>query len=148
MFLEKLIIKQEETYKLEVNDKGEYIEFDLTDISLPEKIMIASENIAKLDKEYREKILKIDVDFKNDEIEKAKQSIKLEKEQCLKMRKEFDSFLGDGACYKIFGDTNRYGMFINLFEGLEEHFQKMKINIAKAKEKLVNKYLPKRNDVM
>ena len=63
MFLEKLIIKQEETYKLEVIDKGEYIEFDLTDISLPEKIMIASENIAKLDKEYREKILKIDVDF-------------------------------------------------------------------------------------
>ena len=50
--MEKLNLERnkEDFYILEVNEKGETIEFDLTDISLPEKIMKASENIGKLEK--------------------------------------------------------------------------------------------------
>ena len=67
---------------------------------------------------------------------------------CLKMRKEFDSFMGDGACDKIFGDSNYYGMFWQLFDALDPHFKKMKIKSQKAKRKLVDKYLSVEKDVM
>lgn len=146
--MEKLILNKTDTYKLEVNDNGDYIEFDLTDLSLPKKIMEASENLERINNEYLTELSKIEERYKGDKISITKETILLEESKCLQMRKEFDSFLGEGACQKIFGDINRYGMFEELFEGLEPHFAKMKINIKKVKEKLVNKYLPKRNDVM
>ena len=91
----------------------------------------------------------LELDKKTDnKIELTKEIIKLEKEQAKEMRKAFDSFLGDGACQKIFGDTNYYGMFLQLFDALEPHFDKMKIKLDKAKLKLANKYLPKNKDVM
>ena len=41
--MEKLVMnRDDEFYRLEVNDKGEYIEFDLTDITLSVKILEAS----------------------------------------------------------------------------------------------------------
>ena len=49
---------------------------------------------------------------------------------------------------KIFGDKNYYGMFLQLFEALEPHFDKMIIKTKKAKMKLANKYLPKNKSVM
>lgn len=147
--MEKLILERnkEDFYVLEVNDKGETIEFDLTDISLPEKIMKASENIGKLDKEYQEEMMKLN----NEEIDKVlktKKAIEIENKKCKQMREEFDNFLGENACQKIFGDTNYYGMFLQLFDALEPHFDKMKIKLDKAKLKLANKYLPKNKDVM
>ena len=144
--MEKLNLKKSDTYKLEVNDNGEYIEFDLTDISLPEKIMIASENIKKINDEYINNLLLINQE--TDEVVKTEKAIELEKEKCRQLRIEFDSFLGEGACQKIFGNKNQYGMFENLFEALEEHFSKMEINIKKAKEKLVQKYLLKDKSVI
>jgi hypothetical protein len=146
--MEKLILKETETYKLEVNDKGEYIEFDLTDISLPERVLNACDNITKIDKEYAEEMRKINIDTINSDEETVRKCIAIEKDKCSKLRKEFDSFLGEGACQKIFGDTNKYGMFNTLFDALEPHFAKMKINLEKGKKKLVSKYLPKDNDVM
>ncbi len=146
--MEKLELKNKDIYQLEVNDSGDYIEFDLTDISLPVKAINLSENIVKIDKEYMEEILKIDQEYKDEEIEKIKKVADLELKKCYELRKTFDEFLGEGACQKIFGNKNNYGMFNELLEALEPHFDKMKINIKKAKEKLVNKYLPKKNDVM
>ena len=147
--MEKLILERnkEDFYILEVNEKGETIEFDLTDIALPEKIMKASENIGKLDKEYQEEMINLQKENIND-IEKTKKAIKIEFEKCKQMRKEFDGFLGENACQKIFGETNYYGMFLQLFDALEPHFDKMKIKLDKAKLKLANKYLPKDKDVM
>ena len=144
--MEKLVLERDrdDFYVLEVNDKGETIEFDLTDISLPEKILNASNTIGMLDKEYREKIVELENE-ENEEI-KIKKVMELEKEKCVEMRKAFDSFLGDGACQKIFGNKNYYGMFIQLFNALEPHFAKMKIKTEKAKKKLVSKYLPNNSD--
>ena len=78
----------------------------------------------------------------------TRELITLEKEKCIQLRKEFDSFLGAGSCQKIFGDKNKYGMFENLLFALEEHYPKMQIKLDKAKEKLVNKYMPQNEEVM
>lgn len=148
--MEKLNLERnrEDFYVLEVNDKGDTIVFDLTDVNLPKKILDASENIEKKDKEYKYKVVELSEKYKDDKISLTKETINLEIEHCMLMRKEFDNFLGDGACQKIFGDTNYYGMFIKLFEALEEHFEKMKINMQKAKRKLADKYVVKEKEVI
>ena len=145
----KLEIKRnrEDFYRLQINDTDDYIEFDLTDIGLPEKILNASDNIFKIDSDYQKKIKEIDENC-TDEVENLRQKLKLEKDKCIEMRKEFDSFLGEGACQKIFGDANYYGMFLQLFEALEPHFEKMKIKLKKGKEILANKYLNNTKDVL
>lgn len=146
--MEKLNLQRDKDdfYILEVNDNGDTVEFDLTDISLPEKICIASDNIARISKEHDEEMLKLQDE--KDEYVATKKGIEIEKEKCAQMRKEFDSFMGEGACNKIFGDTNYYGMFLQLFDALEPHFEKMQIKKQKAMDKLRDKYLPKNNDVM
>lgn len=146
--MEKLNLERnkDDFYILEVNDKGDTIEFDLTDIGLPERILKASELIAKLDKEYNDEIIKLSK--KENDIERTKEIIKLEKTKCLEMREAFDGFLGENACQKIFGDKNYYGMFVQLFDALEPHFNKMKIKTQKAKHKLASKYISKDEEIM
>ncbi len=145
----KIEIKRDRSdfYILEVNDKGDTIQFDLTDISLPEKILKASEELKNIDEDYKNNILQIDKEEISKE-EKAKKVIEIDKEFSIKSRKIFDGFMGEGACQKIFGDANYYGMYIELFEQLEPHFDKMIIKSQKAKQRLVEKYKPKKSDVM
>ena len=45
--MEKLRVEKDNVYKIEVNDKGECIEFDLLDIELPIKLINASEELEK-----------------------------------------------------------------------------------------------------
>lgn len=144
--MEKLVLEKnkEDLYILEVNDKGDTIEFDLTDIGLAERILKASDKIIEIDKEYKEQLETIDCNKEED----IKKLIELEVEKSKKMRELFDSFLGDGACQKIFGDKNNYGQFLNLMEALEPHFAKMKIKINKAKRKLADKYIIKNKEVI
>lgn len=147
--MEKLNLKRnkEDFYILEVNDNGDTIEFDLTDINLPNKILKASEIICNLDKEYQEKKNTLETNIGKDKETILKEIYEMEIEKCEQMRKAFDSFLGENACQKIFGDTNYYGMFLQLFDALEPHFKKMELKINIAKEKLANKYILN-NDVM
>lgn len=147
--MEKLRIEKTDIYEIEVNDNGDTIEFDLLDLELPEKIVKASleiqerfNNYTKIQEEILEK-------YKNDNVTLILESSKCEREYCNELRRLFDSFLGEGACNKIFGETNRMAMFDELMCLLEkDHFPKMKINIKKAKQRLVDKYLPKSNNVM
>jgi hypothetical protein len=147
--MEKLEIKRnrEDFYRLQINDTNDYIEFDLTDISLPERVMNAADNIAKMDIDYQREKEEITKNVTNEE-EKVRKLIQLEKEKSLAMRKEFDSFLGEGSCQKIFGNANYYGMYLQLFEALEPHFKKMEIKLKKGKEKLAKKYLNNDSDVI
>ena len=65
------------------------------------------------------------------------------------MREIFDSFLGEGACQKIFGDKERYGQYNRLMDALEPHFNKMKIDLDKAKKRIIEKIKKEqKNDVM
>lgn len=147
--MEKLVIerKKEDFYRLQINDTDDYIEFDLTDISLPERVLNAADNIAKMDSNYQKEREEIAKKYE-DEATRIRKLIALEREKSIAMRKEFDSFLGEGACQKIFGDTNYYGMYLQLFDALEPHFKKMEINLKKGKEKLAKKYLNEEKDVI
>lgn len=147
--MEKLVIERnkDDFYKLQINDTDDYIEFDLTDISLPERVLNAANNIAKMDDDYQKEKKEISEKY-TDEEEKLKRLINLEKEKSLAMRKEFDSFLGEGSCQKIFGNANYYGMYLQLFDALEPHFKKMEIKLKKGKEKLANKYLNDNKEVL
>lgn len=145
----KIEIKRDRSdfYILEVNDKGDTIQFDLTDISLPEKILKASEELKVINDEYEKKVLELDKEEISKE-EKARKIIEIDRDFSTNARKTFDGFMGEGACQKIFGDANYYGMYVELFEQLEPHFDKMIIKSQKAKQRLVEKYKPKKSDVM
>lgn len=145
--MEKLNLKKHDTYKIEVNDNGDYIEFDLVDISLPLKVLEASKKISEIDKRFIEEleILKKTYPDKTDYMCQEKE---LEFKKCQEMRIEFDKFLGNDACKKIFGDKNYYGMFGELFDALEPHFKKMNIDIKKSKKVLAEKYLSEEKDVI
>lgn len=147
--MEKLVInRDDEFYRLEVNDKGEYIEFDLTDITLPVKILEASKELSRIHKMHDKEKEKIIQENKGNVNKMNNLLIEYELKICKKMRDIFDGFLGEGACQKIFGDKNNYGMFENLMDALEPHFEKMEIKMEKAKKKLIDKYIPKNSDVM
>lgn len=148
--MEKLNIKnrEEDIYRLEINDNGDYIEFDLLDIGLPAKVIKSAENIERLEKEYSKRILEAEEKHKDDETELLKNIILIEAEKHQEERKYFDMFLGEGTCNKIFGDKNYEGMFNDLMEGLNPHFDKMKIDMERIKENLKEKYKLKDNDVM
>lgn len=147
-------IKKNDIYKIEVNDKGECIEFDLSDVSLNFKLYDAIEKINKLknetsikEKELLEKIAKEDKKqiYTKNKLELAK----FENETFLRIRKIMDGFLGEGACQKIFGDWNGYDMFDLLIEELskprkelngQSHLEKMKLKFNDMETKLINKY--------
>lgn len=139
----KLQIKRdrEDFYILGINDKGDYVEFDLTDIGLAEKILKASENIFKLDAECRKGKTEICERYKDDKEKIVPETIKLEIQKGNEIAKEIDSFLGEGTCKKIFGDKKNIGQYLMLFDALEPHFAKMEIKIDKAKKKLAQKYI-------
>ncbi len=139
--MEKLRVEKDNVYKIEVNDKGECIEFDLLDIELPIKLINASEELKKQKKFYKEKIEKL----KNENLNPAEDMLKqyeIDKEFCQTMRDVLDSFLGENACQKIFGDTNRIGMFDDFFAQLEPHLDKIIINVEQIKKDLIEKYKP------
>lgn len=139
--MEKLRVEKDNVYKIEVNDKGECIEFDLLDIELPIKLINASEELKKQKKIYKEKNEKL----KNENLNPAEDMLKqyeIDKEFCQTMRDVLDSFLGENACQKIFGDTNRIGMFDDFFAQLEPHLDKIIINVEQVKKDLIEKYKP------
>lgn len=137
--MEKLVLEKDEEaiYRLEVNDKGEYIEFDLADLTLPQRIMEASDRLPKIDGEFQQKAL--EAEKIKDSVEKVRKQLELDKEYAKEMRNIFDSFLGEGACQKIFGDKERYGQYQRLMDALTPHFDKMKIDIDKAKKRIIER---------
>lgn len=146
--MEKIRINKDDVYRIEVNDNGEYIEFDLLDIELPMKCLTASKKIKKLSNIYQQKIFFIEKQCKNNQELLITKKHNADIEYCKEMRKVFDTFLGEGACQKIFGDMNRIGMFDELFEQLEPHFEKLQINVEKIKDHLIDKYSNKKSDVI
>lgn len=141
--MEKIRINKDDVYRIEVNDNGDYIEFDLLDIELPVKCLNTAKELKKQQDFYNKKIIALEKEYKDNQELLFVNQTKASKDFCNKMRQVFDEFLGEGACQKIFGNVNRIGMFDELFEQLEPHFEKIKINLPKVKEKLINKYYQK-----
>ena len=52
-------VKNKDLFRIEVNDKGEYIEFDLSDVSLTFKCYEAIEKLEKIQKEASKKEIEL-----------------------------------------------------------------------------------------
>lgn len=137
--MEKLRVEKDNVYKIEVNDKGEYIEFDLLDIELPIKLINASEELEKQKAIHEQKI----DDLKTSNLEPKESMLKqyeIDKEFCKTMRGVIDGLFGEGSSQKIFGEANRLGMFNDFFTQLEPHLDKIIIDVEQVKKKLMKKY--------
>ena len=138
-------IEKRDIYTIEVNDKGETIEFDLVDIELPFKADRAFREITRIENELAAKL--VIIDKKQDHPIKgtsmtANEEARLSayKEAFLAMRVAMDGFLGDGACQKIFGDRNYLEMYNDLAEALAPHMEKMKLNTDGIINRIKEKY--------
>lgn len=138
--MEKIRIKNKDIYRIEVNDDGECIEFDLNDIGLKIKLYDALDKIEKINNKYQEKI-------KN--IKTEKEQVILEVEMFREMREAMDTFLGEGACQKIFGDRNYYEMYHDLISELSKkrpelkgksHFDMLNFSAENIRKRITMKY--------
>ena len=143
--MESLRIERKDIYTIEVNDNGDTIEFDLLDIELPFKCDRAFREVSKVESDLKAKL--IIIDKKQDHPIKgasmtANEEARLNayKDAFLGMRAAMDSFLGDGACQKIFGDRNYLEMFTDLAEALAPHMEKMKLNSEGIRKRISDKY--------
>ncbi len=141
-----LRIEKNNLYVIEVNDKGETIEFDLDDtIGLQNKLLKCYTEIDKIKTEFEAKA----EELKNKKYEKEKEGeipqseidlVKATTEFYQKSRACMDMFLGENGCQKIFGDRNFPTMFDELFEKLQPDIEKMGLSIKKMQKDLINKY--------
>ena len=146
-------IEKKDIYTIEVNDNGDTIEFDLVDIELPFKCDRALSEVNRIYKELKAKLVIIEKkeDHQIDgEFMTANEKAKLEahKTAFKAMRIAMDAFLGEGACQKIFGDRNYVEMYDDLFEQLEPHFEKMKLNSEGITARIKAKYSKKDDGVL
>ena len=138
--MNSLRVEKKNIYKIEVNDNGEYIEFDVEDIGLRARCYKALDKIKAIEKEYKEKAKKV---------KSFKDSALLEADMFVELRNAMDEFLGEGACQKIFGDRNYADMFNDLLEELtkpreelggKSHFDMIKISAEATNKKVMDKY--------
>lgn len=146
-------IEKRDIYTIEVNDKGETIEFDLVDIELPFRCERAVREVDRITKELQAKMVIInkreDHQLKGDVMTANERDILEAHRVAFKeMRVAMDMFLGDGACQKIFGDRNYLEMYNDLMEQLEPHLEKMKINTQGIRERIEARYSKKNEDVL
>lgn len=147
-------VKSQDLFRIEVNDKGEYIEFDLSDVSLNFRCYESIDKINNIIKEASEKEKQIfakivEEDIEDYDTESKREYAKLQNDTFAKMREAMDYFLGDGACQKIFGDYNNFDMFDLLIEEFEKpreeldgksYFDKMQITSTNLQQRLMQKY--------
>lgn len=138
--MESLRIKNKDVYRIEVNDKGECIEFDLSDIGLKAKCYDALDKIDEIIKSYQPRIK---------EVKTEREQTFLEKDLFKDLREAMDTFLGEGACQKIFGDRNYYDMFNDLLNELNKkrpelkgksHFDMLGFNAEQIAKRVAEKY--------
>lgn len=150
--MNSLRIEKKNVYQIEVNDNGEYIEFDLDDINLNMKYFNALDQLQRMQDEFEQKEKKL----KNEKAADI-EFTKLEQELFEKLRSIMDSFLGENACQKIFGDRNYYNMFPDLIYELEKprkelnnksHLDMLHISTTNLRKKIIEKYTQSEGEVI
>ena len=139
------INNNEDVYRIKINGKDEYIEIDMLDMSLPYRVAQASLDLEKEYDAYEDKLMELCEKHKDDKKEDVSFIIEehdINLEFCQKARDIFDSFLGAGACQKIFGNKNRVAMFNVLMEQLKPIFKDIKFNKEETQKKIYNKWKP------
>lgn len=146
--------KSEDLYKINIDDDGTEIVFDLADIGLPFKCNKAFQDVEKNKQVAMGKIKALE----NQQNVKSKSSLfgsveqevlNIYRNMFLTNREIMDEFFGlSGAMQRLFGDSNYLDMYDDLFEQFEPHFDKMQLNTNAIKARLEKKYSKKRNDVL
>lgn len=138
-------VKSKSAYIIEVNDNGDTIEFDITDIELPFKLERSyrmAEEAQKWIKAQQVLISKKQDTTKKGDFLTIKERAVLEanREFFKKMRAAIDEFAGPGASNKIFGDKNYLEMFNDFMEEMQPHLEKMELKGIDVRKKIEEKY--------
>lgn len=140
METEKVIYKKDGVKRIQVNEEGDFIEIDLMDIELPFKVDKTRKELIRQNSIFNNMIRSLEKQYKDNENLLRTKEYEAEVNYCKKCREVLDGLLGNGACQKIFGDTNRYAMFDDYFEQLSEVLDNLQLDIKAIKESLINKY--------
>lgn len=151
MSVNSIRVKNKDAYIIEVNDNGDTIEFDVTDIELPfrvDRAYKAANDALKWLKSQQVIISKKQDTAKKGDIMTTKERATLEayRECFKKMRAAVDELAGEGASQKIFGDHNYLEMFNDFMKEMEPHFDKMEIKSVDIGKKIEEKYSDKAED--
>jgi hypothetical protein len=120
--MDKIRIRQEKIKKIEVNDKGEYIELNFNDRSFPHRFFELIKSFESKEKEFMDRAKKIEILEEKDE--KTKASLELDKEIHYFLLKEVDKVFGNDTCKKVFGDIIPSAeCYKEFFEALMPYFQ-------------------------
>lgn len=141
--MDKVIYEKKGIKRIQVNEQGDYIELDLMDIELPFKADNTRKELIRQNNIFKNRCKALEKQYKDNKDLLRVNEYKAEIDFCNKCREILDNFLGKGACQKIFGDTNRYGMFDDYFEQLAETLGTLEVDIKAIKEELMQKYKDK-----
>lgn len=136
--MEKIRVQSKTLYKIEVNDDGDIITLDPSDLKLYEKAYAMIDAIKDAEYEFNQESKEID------QIEDSENKTRM-MVQCMikyyeKGREAIDIMFGTGASKKIFGDDNFIEMFDLFFEQMEPHFEKIGVNAQEYQKQLAAKY--------
>lgn len=140
--MDKIKIDNENVYKIEINDNGDYIELDLLDIELPIKFINAGKTLERETKIYNNKVKALENQYKDDVKTYLYKRLDVDRIYCKKMREMFDSWLGEGTSQKVFGNKNRIGMFDEFYNQLVPILNDIQLNFEQIKENLLKRYNP------
>lgn len=151
--MNKIRVKGSNLYEIEVNDQGEKIVFNLSDVNLYANVIEMFGKIEKIQADLDVKIKEIDGIDKEAMFNSEVSKIDYETVQCMRnyfkeCRDVVDSVFGDGACQKIFGDYNDITMFEDLFDQMQPHFKKMGLKMKDYKKKISEKYKKQDDEVL
>ena len=141
-------VKSKTEHIIEVNDKGETISFDLTDVSLGLRLIETNDQLSELldktEKKIRE-LTNVSNKKKNGDLasKRERTSFEILNEFYNEAENIFDGFLGEGACAKIFdGKKKWFTMFNDLMDKLKIEFKKAGLNpnLKKMQKDLKQKY--------
>ena len=138
--MDKVIYQKKGIKQIQVNEQGDYIEIDLMDIELPFKVENTRKELIRQNNIFQNRCKAIEKQYKDNENLLRVNQYKAEIDFCNKCREVLDGLLGQGACHKIFGDTNRYGMFDDYFEQLAGILGNLEMDIKAIKEDLIARY--------
>lgn len=138
---------EEDLYKINIDDDGTEIVFDLADISLPVRCDKAFREVESNKNRALSQIKVIENKYVNQnmnkklESQKTSEVLKVYQDMFAKNRVIMDEFFGlKGAMQHLFGDSNYLDMYSDLFEQFKPHFEKMQLNAEAIKERISKKY--------
>jgi hypothetical protein len=133
-------------YVIDVNDNGDTIVFDLADSSIGVRLLSMLTQIQQIEQKYTRKARELggqpNALVPGLPFSKAQAYlIRMTEDFYKDARRAADTFLGQGACQKIFGNQNYPDMFIDLLKQMTPHFEKMGLATDHLKKEIAARYV-------